>query len=60
MKKAVCHRCGKCFKCQIPDNAEQVTCFACDQISPELDAAISEELAEGTPRIMREEKGDLK
>lgn len=59
MKQAVCHRCGKRFKHQIPDDAEQVTCFACDQLSPGLDAAISDELEQGTPQIMQEE-GDQK
>jgi hypothetical protein len=30
MKPAVCSKCGKRFKHMIPDDAEDVVCFACD------------------------------
>jgi hypothetical protein len=31
MKQAICKSCGKIFDAQIPDDAEAVTCFACDE-----------------------------
>lgn len=31
MKKAVCHKCGKKLRRPVPDDAEEVTCFDCDQ-----------------------------
>lgn len=31
MKQAICHKCGKKLKGQVPDDAEEVICFACDQ-----------------------------
>lgn len=57
MKQAVCYKCGKKFKHQVPDDAGEVTCFACDQISPGLDAALKDELEHPPASIM---KGDQK
>ena len=30
MKQAICHKCGKDLKHLVPDDATEVTCFACD------------------------------
>lgn len=31
-KPAICHKCGKNLKRRVPDDAEEVTCFACDKL----------------------------
>lgn len=33
MKPAICHKCGKDLKRTVPDDATDVTCFACDNTS---------------------------
>ena len=30
MKQAICYKCGKDLNSQVPDDAGEVTCFACD------------------------------